>query len=560
MTTALIGFYRRYTHTLNTLLLTVLTCAVFSSCLNIYFLSPDDFNWHVHPTSSLMGAFTLTTFGTTGWGNYRPLETVSHMVDMYLYGDGNYAGRHLTSLVLHAANVLLVYALAHHLTRASAVSFTAAILFAVHPLHSAALPPVAWISDRPNLVVTFFYLLALLLFFIFHAKRSYYVYSVSLLAFALAMFTKEMAVTLPLAIALYVITLSSGPFEAKRDGFLSRHRVGIWRTLLGLGTLSLSLGLIFNVGFISNHLSPDGVLEPATIKTIHLLQILALGSSLLSILLGLSVRFEARHQKALWILRHCLPYLGIIFVYLLLRILIGGGLGGPYQAGGQSVFFNLGSDAFARDILSLVGLIWPVSSGFQGFVFMLQFDRPILFYSLSLMTGFVVIALFIYCLRTSRTLIFVFLWTLISLIPVHNILITPWDYNSRLLYLPAVGTSIMLSVILYRLAGSGHRWGTWARYCTVVSVIVVVITFCFLIRARNEKVAQAGDITRNLVQTIQAYQTHEPEEAEWGFVTFPLSSIDHGPVPVAYAYMDQLRQEAQVANVDVCSRWRSYGG
>ncbi|HET8546490.1 MAG TPA: hypothetical protein VFL57_00725, partial [Bryobacteraceae bacterium] len=96
------------------------------------------------------------TFGF-GRNEYRPLTAVSFAVDNWLWSD-NAAGYHLTNLLLHGATSALLFLVLHALTADLALAFTAAFVFAIHPVnHSRA----TWISARDALVCAVFLLAAI---------------------------------------------------------------------------------------------------------------------------------------------------------------------------------------------------------------------------------------------------------------------------------------------------------------------------------------------------------------------------------------------------------------
>jgi tetratricopeptide (TPR) repeat protein len=96
-------------------------------------------------------------FTTLDAGFWHPLTWVSLLLDGQLFGlrPGGY---HLTSLLLHAANTVLLFVLFRRLTGAAWRSAFVAALFALHPLH---VEPVAWVASRKDLLSTLFWLLAL---------------------------------------------------------------------------------------------------------------------------------------------------------------------------------------------------------------------------------------------------------------------------------------------------------------------------------------------------------------------------------------------------------------
>lgn len=80
-------------------------------------------------------------------------------------------------------------------------AFLTALVFLLHPAQTAA---VAWVSAQSNLLYTFFYLAAFILFLRKAEKPSRALYAASLACFVLSLLSKEMGVTLPLVLALYV--------------------------------------------------------------------------------------------------------------------------------------------------------------------------------------------------------------------------------------------------------------------------------------------------------------------------------------------------------------------
>jgi Flp pilus assembly protein TadD len=89
--------------------------------------------------------------------NWHPLTWISHMVDCTLFGP-NAGAHHVVNLAFHVANSLLLFALLEYLTGATWRTAFVAGLFALHPLH---IESVAWISERKDVLSTFFGLLSL---------------------------------------------------------------------------------------------------------------------------------------------------------------------------------------------------------------------------------------------------------------------------------------------------------------------------------------------------------------------------------------------------------------
>jgi hypothetical protein len=96
-------------------------------------------------------------FTTRHTGNWHPLTWLSHMLDCQLYGRWA-GGHHLTSLLLHLANTLLLFRLLRRFTGQDWPSAIVAGLFAWHPMHVES---VAWIAERKDVLSRLFWLLSL---------------------------------------------------------------------------------------------------------------------------------------------------------------------------------------------------------------------------------------------------------------------------------------------------------------------------------------------------------------------------------------------------------------
>lgn len=164
-----------------------------------------------------------TIFNSSYTGVYIPLTILSFAVEYRIFGL-NPLGYHLDSLILHVLNALLVLWLVLLLTRSLPVSVLTALFFGLHPLRVES---VAWATERKDVLFGFFFLLSALAYLYYVRRRSrgqsqdalsgharaqspghtraasrmYYI--LSLAAFALAVFSKPMAVTLPLILFLF---------------------------------------------------------------------------------------------------------------------------------------------------------------------------------------------------------------------------------------------------------------------------------------------------------------------------------------------------------------------
>jgi cytochrome c-type biogenesis protein CcmH/NrfG len=142
---------------------------------------------------SIVWAFTKPYFG-----NWHPLTWLSHMLDCELFGL-NARGHHLTSLLFHMASTLLLFGVLKRMTGAVWRSAFVAAAFALHPLHVES---VAWVSERKDVLSTFFWLLTMWAYVVYVERPSFVRYVPIVVFFALGLMAKQMLVTLPFVLLL----------------------------------------------------------------------------------------------------------------------------------------------------------------------------------------------------------------------------------------------------------------------------------------------------------------------------------------------------------------------
>jgi Tfp pilus assembly protein PilF len=128
-----------------------------------------------------------------------PFTWISLMLDAQLYGQFA-GGFHRTNLLLHMANVLLLFLALRQMTGATWRSGFVAALFAVHPLHVES---VAWVTERKDVLSLFFGLLAILAYGRYARQPRATLYVFALIAFACSLLAKPMLVTLPFLMLLF---------------------------------------------------------------------------------------------------------------------------------------------------------------------------------------------------------------------------------------------------------------------------------------------------------------------------------------------------------------------
>jgi tetratricopeptide (TPR) repeat protein len=152
--------------------------------------------------------------------NWHPVTWMSHMLDVQLFGLKP-RWHHLTNLLFHIANTLLLFFVFHRMTKAPWKSAFVAALFALHPLHVES---VAWVAERKDVLSTFFWMLTMgaYIHYVEHRTEdgrqrtedrekwtgilrfpsSVFRYSAVLIFFALGLMAKPMLVTLPFVLLL----------------------------------------------------------------------------------------------------------------------------------------------------------------------------------------------------------------------------------------------------------------------------------------------------------------------------------------------------------------------
>jgi protein O-mannosyl-transferase len=183
------------------ILLALLTLAAYWQVRDCDFVNYDDNlyvtgNQHVQAGISLEGIkWAFTAFDAANW---HPLTWISLMADTQS-GLVSADRFHLTNLLLHLANVLLLFLLLRRLTKSAWRSALVAALFAVHPLHVES---VAWISERKDVLSTLFWLLTTWAYVRYAERPGIGRYAPVVVLLALGLMCKPMMVTLPLTLLL----------------------------------------------------------------------------------------------------------------------------------------------------------------------------------------------------------------------------------------------------------------------------------------------------------------------------------------------------------------------
>jgi len=183
------------------LLLAAATFAVYSPVLKHPFVNYDDVDYvteNPRVQQGLTAAMLRWAITSTEQANWHPLTWISHAIDCQLFGLDP-AGHHFTSLLLHAANAVLLFLLLMRVTGRRWRSLMVAALFALHPINVES---VAWVAERKTVLCMFFFLLTLAGYGWYARKPGMGRYFLMSILFALALTAKPMAVTLPFVLLL----------------------------------------------------------------------------------------------------------------------------------------------------------------------------------------------------------------------------------------------------------------------------------------------------------------------------------------------------------------------
>ncbi|MGB6121388.1 MAG: tetratricopeptide repeat protein, partial [Bacteroidota bacterium] len=202
------------------------TFLVFSGALRHDFLNYDDDKYVTENTriQTLTWESTFALFTESRFRSYTPLTFLSHGFDHAAWGMDP-GGHHLTNLLIHSANAVWVFFLTMSLLAAWPARESpadpggsrklmrlfswpvlvggvgAALAFSLHP---AKVESAAWVSDRKDLLMTFFLIPSFLAYLKFSlnsgrtTRRRWYL--LSLVCFLFAVLSKSVAVAAPLGI------------------------------------------------------------------------------------------------------------------------------------------------------------------------------------------------------------------------------------------------------------------------------------------------------------------------------------------------------------------------
>ncbi len=215
------------------LMLAVVTILAYQPAWNGGFIWDDDVYVTNNELLTAPDGLRRIWFSLDAPSQYFPLVYTTFRIEHALWGL-NPSGYHWVNLLFHIANALLVWRLLVRLKVPGAK--LAGAIFALHPVQVES---VAWITERKNVLMGFFFLLTLLAWIAFvdeRTKRPWRFYVLALVLYVLALSAKTTACTLPAALLL-ILWLEKKPIN--------------WRRLLEIAPfflLGLGMGLVASGG------------------------------------------------------------------------------------------------------------------------------------------------------------------------------------------------------------------------------------------------------------------------------------------------------------------------
>lgn len=182
-------------------LLVILTLAVFWQILGFDFVDFDDMDYVVN-NFHLQQGFTphnvVWAMRTFACGNWHPMVWISLLIDHELSGMDPMV-YHLSNLLLHLANALLLFWILRRMTGSVWRSAFVAALFAVHPTHVES---VAWVSERKDVLSALFWMLTIWAYMGYVKKPGIGKYVLMTVVFIIGLMSKLMLASLPIVLLL----------------------------------------------------------------------------------------------------------------------------------------------------------------------------------------------------------------------------------------------------------------------------------------------------------------------------------------------------------------------
>jgi protein O-mannosyl-transferase len=295
---------------------------------------------------------------------WHPLTWLSHMLDVQWFGL-NPAGHHVVSALWHAANAGVLMVALWYMTGCLWRSVVVAAIFAMHPLRVES---VAWVSERKDVLSSFFYFCALWAY-AWYARlpQSWRRYSTVAVLFSFGLMSKPSVVSFPVVIllldfwplhrkeSLIVLLREKIPFVALAAAvsvvtYFSQKQVGAMESIQGPSSWDrLANPLVSYAHYLGKLFWPHplAVIYPyqRNLSAFSVVASCMLLAAVTGLVFLLGSRFRYLPVGWLWFLGAMLPMVGVV------------------QVGGQAYADRY---TYVPSIGVFIALVWSVADGLEN--------------------------------------------------------------------------------------------------------------------------------------------------------------------------------------------------
>lgn len=171
-----------------------LTLIAYIPSFNAEFVNWDDGDYAMY--NPLVRSFSNFEkfFTTPVQGNFHPLTMIS-LAANYAISGSNASSYHIVNVILHLLNTYLVFRFIMLLSNGNEIAaLLSSMLFGLHPMHVES---VAWVSERKDVLYSFFFLLGLIYYIKYLNASSYKWFAVAIVFFLLSLLSKPAAIVFP---------------------------------------------------------------------------------------------------------------------------------------------------------------------------------------------------------------------------------------------------------------------------------------------------------------------------------------------------------------------------
>ena len=192
----------RYKEHLWVSLIVLLAYVVYQQIIVFDPINYDDYNYfsYIQSLASIKKASVFNSvFTDVVNGNWAPVTILSFYIDYLIHGDV-YGKYHMTSLLIHLANIPVAYLTVKALTKNQFVALVSVTFFAIHPIN---IESISWISERKGLLAAFFVLCSFYCYLRYDDIKNKYFWYSSVILFCLGMMSKASIVSYPILLIAY---------------------------------------------------------------------------------------------------------------------------------------------------------------------------------------------------------------------------------------------------------------------------------------------------------------------------------------------------------------------